>query len=246
MATLNLGRIKPVFRGAYNNATAYVVDDIVTSGGSSYICIAASTGNAVSNATYWTQMAAGGTDITTTLTTQGDLLYRDSSGLQRLGAGTAGEALLTGGAGANPSWGSAGGLKQVKYTTTSVQHDLGASSFSNLNNMVLSITPSSSSNKIYVIVGINGYTQTSNRGWKTAITRSISGGSSTDIFLETEQKAVYSSNSAMTLRNHYHVLDAPSTTSACSYQVKVFQDGAGQVTYQYGAPSYITLMEVSV
>ena len=31
MATLNLGRIKPVFRGAYDNATAYVVDDIVTS-----------------------------------------------------------------------------------------------------------------------------------------------------------------------------------------------------------------------
>ena len=30
MATLNLGRIKPVFRGAYNSATAYVVDDIVT------------------------------------------------------------------------------------------------------------------------------------------------------------------------------------------------------------------------
>ena len=54
MATLNLGRIKPVFRGAYNNATAYVVDDIVTSGGETFICIQASTGNATSNATYWT------------------------------------------------------------------------------------------------------------------------------------------------------------------------------------------------
>jgi len=30
MATVNLGRIKPVFRGAYNNSTAYVIDDIVT------------------------------------------------------------------------------------------------------------------------------------------------------------------------------------------------------------------------
>lgn len=104
MATLNLGRIKPVFRGAYNNSTAYVVDDIVTSGGSSYICIQASTGNAVSNSTYWTQMAAGGTDVGTTLTTQGDILYRDGSGLQRLAAGTSGEVLQTGGSGANPSW----------------------------------------------------------------------------------------------------------------------------------------------
>jgi hypothetical protein len=38
-----------------------------------------------------------GTDLTSTLTTQGDLLYRDGSGLVRLGAGTAGQALITGG-----------------------------------------------------------------------------------------------------------------------------------------------------
>jgi hypothetical protein len=47
-----------------------------------------------------------GTDLGTTLTTQGDLVYRDGSGLQRLGAGTAGQVLQTGGAGANPSWGT--------------------------------------------------------------------------------------------------------------------------------------------
>ena len=109
MATLNLGRIKPVFRGAYNNSTAYVVDDIVTSSGSSYICILASTGNAVSNATYWTQMSSAGTngtDLTSTLTTQGDIVYRSGSGLARLGYGTAGQVLQTGGSGANPSWGT--------------------------------------------------------------------------------------------------------------------------------------------
>ena len=60
MATIDLGVIKPVFRGAYNNSTAYILDNIVTSGGSSYICILASTGNAVSNATYWSQMSALG------------------------------------------------------------------------------------------------------------------------------------------------------------------------------------------
>ena len=42
MATLNLGRIKPVFQGAYNSATAYVVDDIVTFGGETFINILAS------------------------------------------------------------------------------------------------------------------------------------------------------------------------------------------------------------
>jgi len=67
----------------------------------------ASTGNATSNATYWTKLAAkgtDGTDVGTTLTTQGDILYRDGSGLQRLAAGTAGQVLQTGGSGANPSW----------------------------------------------------------------------------------------------------------------------------------------------
>ena len=39
-----------------------------------------------------------------TLSTQGDILYRDGSGLARLAAGTAGQRLRTGGAGANPAW----------------------------------------------------------------------------------------------------------------------------------------------
>ena len=107
MATVNLGRIKPVFRGAYAGGTAYVVDDIVTHGNETFICIQAGTGNATSNASYWTKLAAkgtDGTDVGTTLTTQGDILYRDGSGLQRLGAGTSGQVLQTGGAGANPSW----------------------------------------------------------------------------------------------------------------------------------------------
>ena len=103
MATLNLGRIKPVFRGAYSASTSYVVDDIVTSGGETFICILASTGNATSNSTYWSLLAEGG-DVASTLTTQGDILYRDASGLQRLGAGTSGQVLQTGGSGANPSW----------------------------------------------------------------------------------------------------------------------------------------------
>jgi hypothetical protein len=38
---------------AYNGATAYVVGDLVTSAGTTYYCIAATTGNAPPNATYW-------------------------------------------------------------------------------------------------------------------------------------------------------------------------------------------------
>ena len=103
MATINLGSIKFNWKGAYAGGTAYVVDDVVEYNGSSYICILASTGNLPTNATYWELMASKGTD-TSVLTTQGDVLYHDGSSLARLGAGTSGQVLQTGGTGANPSW----------------------------------------------------------------------------------------------------------------------------------------------
>ena len=110
MATINLGNIKFKWQGAYNGATAYTVDDVVSYNGSSYICIANSTGNLPTDTSYFEQMSSAGTngtngtDLTTTLTTQGDLVYRDGSGLQRLGAGTSGQVLTTQGSGANPQW----------------------------------------------------------------------------------------------------------------------------------------------
>src|SRR5210317_1881342 len=123
MATINLGSIKFKWQGAYAGGTAYTVDDVVSYNGSSYICILASTGNLPTDTAYFEQMSqkgtdgtngTDGTDLTTTLTTQGDIVYRDGSGLQRLGAGTAGEALITQGTGANPIWGDAGGGKVLQ------------------------------------------------------------------------------------------------------------------------------------
>ncbi len=106
MATINLGRIKPVFQGAYNNSTAYVVDDIVTFGGETFICILASTGNATSNATYWSKLAKKGDDVSQ-LTTHGDFLFRGASGVERLPAGTNGQVLQTRGAGQDPQFADA-------------------------------------------------------------------------------------------------------------------------------------------
>ena len=37
MATIDIGKIKPVFKGTYDNSTAYVLDDIVYYNGSSYV-----------------------------------------------------------------------------------------------------------------------------------------------------------------------------------------------------------------
>jgi len=106
MATVNLGRIKPVFQGAYNAGTAYVVDDIVTFQGETFINILASTGVATSNATNWTKLAQKGGDVTQ-LTTHGDMLFKGAVDVERLPAGTNQQVLMTQGPGADATWGAA-------------------------------------------------------------------------------------------------------------------------------------------
>ena len=143
MATINLGRIKPVFRGAYAGGTAYVVDDIVTSGGECFICILASTGNATSNATYWTKLAAkgvDGTDLASTLTTQGDILYRDGSGLQRLAKGTASQALVMNSAANAPEWGAGGIAWQTVITADPNNAVAGRGYFCNTTGAAFTVT----------------------------------------------------------------------------------------------------------
>ncbi len=115
MATVTLGNIKLNWKGAYNAGTAYAIDDVVSYNGSSYIAKTATTGNLPTVTANWDLMSqagtngTNGTDLTTTLTTQGDILYRDGSGLQRLGAGTSGQFLKTQGTGANPTWADSSG-----------------------------------------------------------------------------------------------------------------------------------------
>ena len=119
MATLNLGRIKPVFRGAYSGSTAYVVDDIVTHGNESFICIQAHGAGtqATSVTAYWTKLAAkgtDGTDVGTTITTQGDILYRDGSGLQRLAKGTGLQQFRMNAGATAPEWATVSGGSHTK------------------------------------------------------------------------------------------------------------------------------------
>jgi len=90
MATLDLGKIKQVWRGTYNNSTAYTVDDLVafTDSGitSTYICVANSTGNAPSSSgtahASWNYLAKGVADpIPTQLGNSGKFLKTDGSSL---------------------------------------------------------------------------------------------------------------------------------------------------------------------
>ena len=235
MATVNLGSIKFNWQGAYDNATAYSVDDVVSSGGNSYVCIAATTGNTPPNATYWELMAQAGTngtdgtDLTTTLTTQGDIVYRNASGLARLGAGTSGQVLQTNGTGANPSWVDASGGKVVQQVETLITgvYSSNSTSFTTFSGLpVFSITPTSSSNKIlfqavfYMACGNWGIGK---------FQRSIGGGSYADFNLGTSAVSgasnahignFYDFNDASIQRAFpFQTIDTPNTTSQVDYRL---------------------------
>ena len=249
MATVNLGRIKPVFRGAYNNSTAYVVDDIVTSGGSSYICIQASTGNATSNASYWTQMAAGGTDVGTTITTEGDILYRDGSGLQRLAKGTAGQALKMNSSANAPEWGTAGGVLQMVHTEIQTRPSRSSgNTYADITGLNVTITPASASNKILIVFNA-GLVSNTSRTTAFALKRAISGGATTVLGGHTtgsRQQAwlrcASDSDSNHDYGSHAEYYDSPNTTSAITYTVQWISQGTAYLNrtdgYGDGAEPY--------
>ena len=97
MATIDLGKIKQVFRGTYNNATAYAVDDLVvftdTGITSTYICTTASTGNNPSSGgtahANWAYVAKGTADpgIPSQSGNTGKFLKTDGSSLSFAAAG---------------------------------------------------------------------------------------------------------------------------------------------------------------
>ena len=236
MATINLGAIKFNWKGAYNSGTSYAVDDVVSSGGNSYVCIQAHSNQAVGNATaYWNIMSSAGTngtdgtDVGTTLTTQGDILYRDGSGLQRLGAGTSGQLLTTSGTGANPSWTTvdSGGVIQTKFYQTGAVLSATNTSFADLGSFSLSITPTSASNKILLMASF-GRATGMNDGANTVgfvftrdgsqITRGDANGSRDRYGWSLLGTSYSSTNHTDAL--YFQSIDSPNTTSAITYKIQ--------------------------
>ena len=164
MATVNLGAIRYNWKGAYSGSTAYVVNDVVSANGNSYICIQAGTGQAVGNATaYWNIMSSAGTngtngtDVGTTLTTQGDILYRDGSGLQRLAKGTGLQQLRMNSGATAPEWATVdgGAVKQIKQVMYNGHDTYSSTTYVNIPNFAVTITPTASNSSFLIMANIN-------------------------------------------------------------------------------------------
>ena len=119
---------------------------------------------------------------------------------------------------------------QLSTTSTSLV-DIGLSA---------SITPSSSSNKVLIIVDAQGQ-MPDNVGWGNAIVRG-----STSIF-QTNTYSNYDSSASQTnTRASYCYLDSPSTTSVTAYKLQVYCYNPGTVLQNEGSnKTTITLMEIA-
>ena len=127
MATIDLGKIKLKWQGTYAGGTAYVPDDVVYyvdgSVGSSYICVANTTGNAPSSGGTvhgsWNYLAKGQASSPTT--TQGDIIVRGASADGRLAIGAAGKVLKVNSGANGLEYGDGGkilDIKTVRHTTS--------------------------------------------------------------------------------------------------------------------------------
>ena len=229
MATIDLGKIKQVFRGTYNNATAYTVDDLVsftdTVGGlqntSTYIAVANTTGNAP---------ASGGTiHASWNLVAQGvpDRLPSQS--------GNAGKFLTTDGS--SVSFGAVTQAVKKIYSKRdgdrhSVNNQVQDNNYGNMwnwTNMQQVITPQSATSQFHVVGSLNINHYGSYEGHVT-ITYQHSGlagetavvsNSQTNIRRTHRANQAYDNASTMMGPVPLDLIIAPATTNAVTFRIKL-------------------------
>ena len=250
MATIDLGKIKFNWRGTYAGGTAYVPDDVVYymdgSVGSSYMCVANTTGNAPSSGgtphASWQYLAKG--QATSPTTTQGDLIVRGASADGRLAIGSAGQALKVNSSANGLEYGSGGGLVQTKSTHKNNTFVTNSTSYTDVTGLNVDITPTSSSNKILVLVNITYGGHTNLYGFGRLV-RTISGGSATTIGSGNADgnrtTAGFPLQTIDVGNTVYHCkessfmfLDSPNTTTSTNYKIQCFtHNGSVDVHINY-------------
>jgi len=225
MATINLGAIKFNWKGAYNSSTSYAVDDVVSSGGNSYVCIQAHSNQAVGNATaYWNIMSSAGTngtDVGATLANKEIAFKTNAGALDGIPIGTAGQALKVNSGATGYEFGTAGGILQVlQAVKTDTQSFSGLSTtFSDISGLSVTITPSSSSSKFLIISSVfigSGGNPSQSRLMRDSTAIFIGDASSS----RTRSTAQYHGTGDNLSGQHhsYSFLDSPASSSAITYK----------------------------
>jgi|MDSV01.1.fsa_nt_gb hypothetical protein len=254
MATIDLGKIKFNWRGTYAGGTAYVPDDVVYymdgSVGSSYMCVANTTGNAPSSGgtphASWQYLAKG--QATSPTTTQGDLIVRGASADERLAIGSAGQSLQVNGSGNGLTYGTVTqAVKKIYSKRDGARHAVSNqvqnnayTSMWNWTNMEQAITPQSNTSKFHITGSLNISHYGSYEGF-VVITYQHSGlsgetavvsNSQTDIRRTHRGNLYGDSGSTMMGPVPLDLIIEPATTNAVTFRIRLG-------TYNSGYPWHV-------
>ena len=255
MATIDLGKIKFNWRGTYAGGTAYVPDDVVYymdgSVGSSYMCVANTTGNAPSSGgtphASWQYLAKG--QATSPTTTQGDVIVRGASADERLAIGSANQVLKVNGSGNGLTYGTGGGIAQVIQSSTIATGSLNLTTRGTLYDIPhlnVTITPASTSSKFLINGQVFGETDGGgSHAHSICIKRAISGVATTIIAGDrttsrdgvfTQQCLTYNygdDSSTPEIGFIANYLDAPSASAAVTYTLQMADIEANSGVFYY-------------
>ena len=133
-----------VWKGAWSSSTAYIANDAVSSGGSSYRCVLAHTNQAVTNTTYWAVVAQAGS--------QGPQGLQGAQGAQGP-TGPAGTTGASGAAGATGATGRTGGIPAPFYAARQIKSAWSTTTTPSTTNSSLSYMTWSPEVGLFVAVG---------------------------------------------------------------------------------------------
>ena len=229
MATIDLGKIKQVFRGTYNNATAYVPDDLVvftdTGITSTYICTTASTGNNPSSGgtahANWAYIAKGVVDPVPSQSGQsGKFLTTNGSALSFGAITQAVKKIYSRRDGA-------------RHSVNNQVQDNNYGNMWNWNNMVQTITPQSNTSQFHITGSLNISHYGSYEGHVT-ITYTVGGTenvvtSNSQTGIRRTHRGNLSSDTGSTMMGPIplDLVISPATTNAITFKIRLSTTSSG-------------------
>jgi hypothetical protein len=143
---------------------------------------------------------------------------------------------------------STGKVLQVQSTLLNADFSSTSTSFTDVTNLSLTITPAATSSKILLLLNTNTYQNTNQAYWALRWERAISGGATTNIghgtyglsFARSAQAHDFWGGVGMTY------LDSPSTTSEITYQVQASTTGSGTMSISVNSSDTNCIMALEI
>lgn len=183
----------------------------------------------------------------TLTTTTGDIIYASGANTPaRLGIGSSGQVLTV--SGGIPAWATASGgaIKQIVYAKSSSNTSASGGSTStvvDVTGLTASITPTSSSSKIWVSMWMQSYHSRTGSDRAQGFWKLIRG--STQI--AAAEHLVICGTDIETYTSFIASLDyvdSPNTTSSTTYKIQYNGTGAGDESFTCASGAHILLMEI--